>query len=37
MNMQPISKPGENLICIPNQINISISGINSYGVDSITF
>ena len=37
MNMQPISKPGENLICIPNQINISIAGKNSFGVDSITF
>ena len=37
INMQPISKPGENLICIPNQINISISGKNSFGVDSITF
>jgi hypothetical protein len=37
MNMQPISKPGENLICIPNQISISIAGKNSFGVDSITF
>jgi hypothetical protein len=37
MNMEPISKPGENLVCIPNQINITISGKNSLGVDSITF
>jgi hypothetical protein len=37
MNMTPISKPGENLVCIPNQINISISGKNKWGVDSITF
>jgi hypothetical protein len=37
MNMAPISKPGENLVCIPNQINISIAGKNSFGVDSITF
>ena len=37
MNMNPISKPGENLICIPNQINIAIAGKNSFGVDSITF
>ena len=37
MNMEPISKPGENLVCIPNQINISIAGRNSFGVDSITF
>jgi len=37
MNMEPISKAGENLICIPNQINITISGKNSFGVDSITF
>ncbi len=37
MNMEPISKPGENLICIPNQINISIAGKSPLGVDSITF
>jgi hypothetical protein len=37
MNMEPISKPGENLICIPNQINITIAGKSSLGVDSITF
>jgi hypothetical protein len=37
MNMQAISKPGENLVCIPNQINVAISGKNSWGVDSITF
>ncbi len=37
MNMEPISKPGENLICIPSQINISIAGKNLFGVDSITF
>jgi hypothetical protein len=37
MNMEPISKPGENIVCIPNQINISIAGKSSRGVDSITF
>jgi hypothetical protein len=37
MNMEPISKAGENLVCIPNQINLSISGKNLFGVDSITF
>lgn len=37
MNMEAISKPGENLVCIPNQINISIAGRSSLGVDSITF
>ena len=37
MNMEPISKPGENLVCIPNQINITIAGKSSFGVDSITF
>ena len=37
MSMAPISGPGENLICIPNQVNIVIAGKNSYGVDSITF
>lgn len=37
MSMEPISKPGENLICIPNQINISIAGKSLFGVDSITF
>ena len=37
MNMEPISKPGENLVCVPNQINISIAGKNSFGIDSISF
>jgi hypothetical protein len=37
MDMKPISKAGENLICIPNQINITIAGKSSLGVDSITF
>ncbi len=37
MNMAPISKPGENLVCVPNQINVSIAGRSSLGVDSITF
>jgi hypothetical protein len=37
MNMEPITKPGENLVCIPNQINISISGKSALGVDAITF
>ena len=37
MNMDPISKPGQNLICIPNQINITIAGKSAWGVDSITF
>ena len=37
MNMEPISKPGENLICIPNQINVTIAGKSLLGVDSITF
>jgi len=37
MNMEPISKPGENLVCIPNQINISVAGKSALGVDSITF
>jgi len=37
MNMEAISKPGVNLVCIPNQINVSIAGKNSWGVDSITF
>jgi hypothetical protein len=37
MNMEPISKAGENLVCIPNQINITIDGKSSLGVDSITF
>ena len=37
MNMEPISKPGQNLICIPNQISLTIAGKNRLGVDSITF
>ncbi|MEJ2618334.1 MAG: NusG domain II-containing protein, partial [Ignavibacteriaceae bacterium] len=37
MNMEPISRPGQNLICIPNQINIAIAGKSALGVDSVTF
>jgi hypothetical protein len=37
MTMAPISKPGDNLICIPNQINVAIAGKNLHGIDSITF
>lgn len=37
MSMTPISRPGENLICIPNQVNVVITGKSSLGVDSITF
>jgi hypothetical protein len=37
MNMSPISKPGENLVCVPNQVNVVIAGKSSLGVDSITF
>jgi hypothetical protein len=37
MNMKAISRPGENLVCIPNQINISVAGKSRLGVDSVTF
>ena len=37
MSMEPITKPGENLVCIPNQINIGIAGKSAFGVDAITF
>jgi len=37
MNMEAIKKPGDNLVCIPNQINIVIAGRSTSGVDSITF
>jgi hypothetical protein len=37
MNMTPISKPGENLVCVPNQVNVVIAGKSGLGVDSITF
>ncbi len=37
MNMNPISRSGENLVCIPNQVSISVSGKNFWGVDAITF
>ncbi len=37
MNMAPISRPGENLVCVPNQVNVVIAGKSSHGIDSITF
>ena len=37
MTMGSISQAGQNLVCIPNQIAVTIAGTNISGVDSITF
>lgn len=37
MTMGPAARPGDNLICIPNQISVAVAGKNSLGIDSITF
>lgn len=37
MSMGAISRPGQRLICIPNQITVAIAGTNGLGVDGITF
>lgn len=36
MNMGPISQAGQNLVCIPNGISVTITGTDISGVDSIT-
>jgi len=37
VKMGAISQPGQKLICIPNQIRVTISGENRLGVDGVTF
>lgn len=37
LKMGTISQAGQNLICIPNQITVSIAGRDVSGVDSISF
>ena len=37
MSMGSISQAGQNLVCVPNRITVSISGTNLSNVDSITF
>ncbi len=37
MNLGKISRPGQRLICVPNQITVAIAGQNAFGVDSVSF
>ena len=37
MTMGPINQAGQNLVCIPNRIVVTIDGKNISGVDSFTF
>lgn len=37
MKMGSISKPGQNLVCIPNELRISIAGENEFGIDGLSF
>ena len=37
MNLGAIRRPGERLVCIPNQIAVTIEGRHAHGVDGITF
>jgi len=37
MTMGKISQPGQNLVCVPNGISVTIAGQPVSGVDSITF
>jgi hypothetical protein len=37
MTMGPISQAGQNLVCIPNRVAVTITGTNLTGVDSVTF
>jgi hypothetical protein len=37
MSMGPINQAGQNLVCIPNRIAVTINGTNISAVDSITF
>jgi hypothetical protein len=37
MNMGRVSQAGQNLVCIPNRIAVTITGTSISGVDSITY
>lgn len=37
MNMGSIHKPGQNLVCIPNELRVAIAGENELGVDGVVF
>jgi len=37
LEMGEIKNPGENLVCIPEQISISVSGTRKGNIDSVTF
>ena len=37
MNMGAISQAGQNLVCIPNRISVSVMGTSISAVDSVTF
>jgi hypothetical protein len=37
MKMGRISQAGQNLVCIPNRIDVTITGTDLSGVDSVTF
>ena len=37
MKMGAIGRPGQHLVCIPNQITVAIAGTDRLGVDSLTY
>jgi hypothetical protein len=37
MSMGAINSPGQNLVCIPSQIRISIEGQEESGLDGVTY
>lgn len=37
INMGSINKPGQNLVCIPNELRIAIAGENKLGIDGVVF
>jgi len=37
MNLGAISRPGQNLVCIPNRLRIAIEGEAAHGLDAVAF
>ncbi|MFQ5641109.1 MAG: NusG domain II-containing protein [bacterium] len=37
VKMGSMSQAGQNLVCIPNEVRISMAGENSFGVDSVSY
>ncbi|MDA3844433.1 MAG: NusG domain II-containing protein [Candidatus Kapabacteria bacterium] len=36
-NSHPISQTGQHIVCIPNQVRLTLEGVNSSGIDGVSY